>query len=138
MPRPPRLGESLERYVGRLWALSAAPGFAESRPEAIEEVVRQTLERQTPRMQLVQQARALLAWGHADRLRRITAPTTIVHGRDDPLVDVANARALARLIPHSNYVELAGVGHLVPYEAPDELHEILIRATPLGNLSEVS
>ena len=46
-------------------------------------------------------------------------PTTVVHGAEDPLIPVRNGMRLAQLIPGARYVELPGVGHLVPYEAPD-------------------
>jgi pimeloyl-ACP methyl ester carboxylesterase len=32
---------------------------------------------------------------------------------------------LARLLPDARYVELPGVGHLVPLEAPDRLAEAI-------------
>ena len=44
-------------------------------------------------------------------------PTTVVHGSRDPLIPVGNGMRLSRLIPGAEYVELAGVGHLVPHEA---------------------
>ncbi len=47
-------------------------------------------------------------------------PTLVIHGDADRLLPVDNGRALARLIPDARYVELPGVGHLVPWEAPDE------------------
>ncbi len=45
----------------------------------------------------------------------------MLHGADDPLIPVGNGMRLAQLIADSTYVELPGVGHLVPYEAPDAL-----------------
>lgn len=126
--RPPRCGESLEVYARRLWALAVAPGFADRHPEVLDEVVHNMLSQMTPRTLLVQQARAAFAWGHSERLAHIAAPTTIVHGSDDPLVDVENGRALARLIPNSTYIELPGVGHLVTYEATERLREIVVQA----------
>ena len=134
--RPPRIGEALEAYTRRLWALTAAPGFAERRPEAIDEIVEQTLSQLTPRMLLLQQARAVFAWGHSERLARVKVPTTIVHGRLDPLIEVDNGRALARLIPHSRYIELPDVGHLVPYEATEQLYDIVVKAARPGATAE--
>jgi pimeloyl-ACP methyl ester carboxylesterase len=74
---------------------------------------------------LTHQLRAVNGWGHADRLGRITAPTAIVHGSEDRMLDAANGRLLADLIPGSLYFELDGVGHLPPLEAPDRLLGII-------------
>jgi pimeloyl-ACP methyl ester carboxylesterase len=125
MVRPPMPGESLSRYFEKLWSHSAAPGFAETHPEAIAELVRQSLERPTGRAMLIAQARAMSAWGHSDRLSQIDAATLVVHGALDPLSPVANGRAVADLIPRARFVELPDVGHLIPQEAPTTALELI-------------
>jgi 3-oxoadipate enol-lactonase len=45
---------------------------------------------------------------------------------------VANGRAIADLIPGARYVELEGVGHLVPVEAPAALDEAIDHNQPIG------
>jgi 3-oxoadipate enol-lactonase len=52
-------------------------------------------------------------------------PTTVVHGADDPLVPVRNGMRIAQLVPDARYVELPNVGHLVPYEAPETVEEVV-------------
>jgi pimeloyl-ACP methyl ester carboxylesterase len=130
--RPPRRGETLESYFTRLWTRGTGDGFAERKPEAIRELVDQIAAQPTPRAMLVHQLRAVNGWGHAERLRRIKAPTAIVHGADDPLVDVVNGRRLAELIPGSRYVELPGTGHLPPLEAPDQLLDVIAEVARLA------
>ena len=82
--------------------------------------------RPTPRFAVLDQARAIAAWHGAHRLRRLTAPTTVVHGAEDPLIPVRNGMRIAQLIPGARYVELPGVGHLVPYEAPDRRRAAIV------------
>jgi pimeloyl-ACP methyl ester carboxylesterase len=62
-----------------------------------------------------------MCWRGPQRLSRVAAPATVVHGDQDPLIDVDNGRRLAQLIPSAHYVELSGVGHLVAHEAGDVL-----------------
>ena len=93
--------------------------------ERLEELARQMVERPTPRLLLAHQLRAMAGWGGAQRLADIDVPTVVVHGAEDRLAPPANGRRLAELIPHARYVELPGVGHLVPYEAPEELTRLL-------------
>lgn len=111
-----RAGERMLRFTGTSYRPSAA---------VAEEMGRQILRRTTPRRLTIEQARAIAAWCGPNRIRNITAPTTVIQGADDPVVLPANGRALARLIPGARYLELKGVGHLAPWEAPDVLVELL-------------
>jgi 3-oxoadipate enol-lactonase/4-carboxymuconolactone decarboxylase len=51
-------------------------------------------------------------------LSRITAPTLVVAGREDPATPVAHARELADGIPGASLLELAAAAHLAPAEQP--------------------
>jgi poly(3-hydroxyalkanoate) depolymerase len=58
------------------------------------------------------QLAAIATWSSLWYLRRIEAPTLVLTGDDDPIIRVANARVLARLIPKARLVVLPGAGHL--------------------------
>jgi pimeloyl-ACP methyl ester carboxylesterase len=47
-------------------------------------------------------------------LNRITAPTLVVHGTEDPLIPEAHAAVYAQQIPNATYLSLDGVGHEMP------------------------
>ena len=116
---------SLRSFLRDGWATVAAPGFAAAHPDLMDEMAAAIDRRPTPRFAVLDQARAIAAWAGAARLRSLTVPTTVVHGSEDPLVPVRNGMRLAQLIPGARYVELAGVGHLIPYEAPDVVTQIV-------------
>lgn len=59
-----------------------------------------------------QQLFAITGWSSISWLRRITAPTLILSGEDDPLVPSLNPRILARLIRRSEVHLIPGGGHL--------------------------
>ena len=59
-------------------------------------------------------------------LADISAPTLVIAGRGDPATPPAHARELADGIPGSGLIELPGVGHLAPYEAPDAVAAALL------------
>lgn len=44
----------------------------------------------------------------------ISAPALVLHGTTDPLFPIEHGRALARLLPRANLVELPGAGHAQP------------------------
>ncbi|MDQ4065753.1 MAG: alpha/beta hydrolase [Actinomycetota bacterium] len=62
-----------------------------------------------------------------DTGRRITSPTLIVWGMRDPVLTPGLLKGMRRDIPHAEIVELPGVGHFVPEEAPDALAEAIAR-----------
>ncbi|GAA0718005.1 alpha/beta fold hydrolase [Dactylosporangium roseum] len=49
---------------------------------------------------------------------KITAPTLVIAGRQDRLVDIRTAPQVARLIPDSRLMMLEGVGHVAQMEVP--------------------
>jgi 3-oxoadipate enol-lactonase/4-carboxymuconolactone decarboxylase len=53
-----------------------------------------------------------------NELHRISAPTLVLSGREDPATPVAHARELADNIPDATLVELARAAHLAPVEQP--------------------
>jgi len=55
------------------------------------------------------------------RLKRVTAPTLVIHGVDDPLVPVEGGRDTAKAIPGAKLHEIAGMGHDLPVELVDEI-----------------
>lgn len=58
---------------------------------------------------------SILATGSfAHRLAKITAPTVVVHGTEDPLVRPAGGRASARAIPGARLELIEGMGHGMP------------------------
>ncbi|WP_019515072.1 alpha/beta fold hydrolase [Sphingomonas sp. Mn802worker] len=63
----------------------------------------------------VRQMAAIIADGdRSARLSRITAPTLVIHGSDDPLVPVTGGRETARAIPGARLIEIDGMGHTLP------------------------
>jgi pimeloyl-ACP methyl ester carboxylesterase len=47
-------------------------------------------------------------------LAAVTAPTLVIHGEDDPLVDISGGRATAEAVPHAELLTLPGMGHDLP------------------------
>ena len=57
-------------------------------------------------------------------LKRVEAPTLVVHGREDRMVPVGNAEILAERIPSAELRILEDAGHLYSTEQPDVDEEI--------------
>ena len=70
---------------------------------------------------VLRQAIATIASGdRTSRLRTLTVPTLVIHGADDPMVDVSGGRATAAAIPGAELMIIDGMGHdLPPARWPD-------------------
>ena len=78
--------------------------------------------------------------GDGDRtplLRRLDAPTLILHGTDDAMVPLAHGHDLARVIPGARLHTLRGWGHDLPEALSAEFAALIaeharVRAVSLG------
>ncbi|WP_246586033.1 4-carboxymuconolactone decarboxylase [Streptomyces yatensis] len=59
-------------------------------------------------------------------LARITAPTLVVAGRDDPATPPAHARRIADAVPGASLLEIAGAAHLAGVERPEAVTAALL------------
>ena len=69
--------------------------------------------------------------GSGDRreaLRRITAPTVVIHGADDPLVPVEGGHDTAACIPDAEMHVLPGMGHNIPAPLIPKVCDLIERA----------
>jgi pimeloyl-ACP methyl ester carboxylesterase len=65
----------------------------------------------------------------ADRteaLASVRAPTTVIHGDADPLVDISGGRATAEAIPDARLVVFPGMGHDLPRALWPEIIEAIV------------
>jgi pimeloyl-ACP methyl ester carboxylesterase len=68
------------------------------------------------------QLAAIIASGNrTPALRRITAPTVVIHGTADRLVRPSGGRATARAIAGAKLVKVPGMGHDLPRAAWDQI-----------------
>lgn len=87
-------------------------------PERIDEDLLQRLAHKFPAQAYRAQMWAACTHDTHRSLRRIRAPTLVVHGADDKMIPVDNGRMIAERIPGAQMIELEGTGHLYPTEDP--------------------
>ena len=95
----------LEQHAARLYG-----GSARSDPAGVTAAMNAHNRVGSPRGYLYQLA-AGAGWTSLPFLPMLTQPTLIVSGNDDPIIPLANARIMHRLIPHSTLHVFQG-GHL--------------------------
>ena len=72
-------------------------------------------DRDSSRTGTARQLAAIIASGdRTPDLRRITAPTLVIHGTHDRMVRPSGGRATARAIPGARLMLIRGMGHDLP------------------------
>lgn len=118
-------GTPVDVLMRNTMRLISAPGFAETHPEEIEELVRIAVLQPTPWRAFMAQLQAIIESDRSKRVKDIALPTLVVHGDLDPLIPYPNGVALAKGIPNSKLVTLEGCGHMPMWEAVDELVRVI-------------
>ncbi len=112
----PRTREEYIELLVRTFRLIGSPGypFDEARMRSRAE---RTFERGVhPGGTQRQLAAIMSARDRAPKLRRVRVPALVVHGAQDPLVNVSGGRATARAIPGADLDVVPGMGHDLPRE----------------------
>jgi pimeloyl-ACP methyl ester carboxylesterase len=82
---------------------------------------------------MLRQFDAILGTGSLMRYtRRITAPTVVIHGSEDPMVRPRNGRNVARAIEGARYIVVDGMGHDLPEPVWRPVVEALTENIGLG------
>lgn len=113
--------EALRRFVEN----ALAPATVRERPEIVERIYRLRLEHPPDPLGWQAQAAAGVAFDAFERLGSISAPTLVLHGTEDAVVDHRNAPLLADGIPQARVELIPGTGHLFFWEEPERFLELL-------------
>ena len=110
---PPERGAYVEHLVN-VRRVIGSPGF--ERDEGwVRDLAGRAYDRGLNPDGTQRQLAAILAGGDRTALlRRIDVPTVVIHGTNDPLIDVSGGRATAAAIPGAELVLIEGMGHDLP------------------------
>jgi 3-oxoadipate enol-lactonase len=97
------------------------PGFAETHPEETARLL--VMLRSTDREGYAACCETIEAFDVRDRLPRITAPTLVIAGADDPATPPDTVRQVADGIPGARFVVVPRASHLVNAEQPEAVTE---------------
>ena len=111
-------GATLRQFVEN--ALSSDPDAA-----IVERILRHREATAQPLEAWAAQAAAGAAFDALDRVERIEAPTLVLHGTEDAVVDSRNTALLALRIPDARVELFPGGGHLFFWEQPGRFVEVV-------------
>jgi pimeloyl-ACP methyl ester carboxylesterase len=107
--------EAVERAV-TTYRVIGSPGYPLDE-QWLREVAGASYDRGYDPLGVARQLMAIHASGdRTPGLRQLRVPTLVIHGEDDPLVQVAGGRATAEAVPDSRLLVLPGMGHNLPRE----------------------
>ena len=111
-------GATLRQFVENALADGAEP-------ELVERILRHREATAQPFEAWAAQAAAGAGFDALDRVAEIAAPTLILHGTEDAVVDSRNTALLALRIPDARVELFPGGGHLFFWEQPDRFVEVV-------------
>ena len=132
-PLPSMEEEDLIAHGIKVQQAIGSPGFPpdpEYRRNRVAEIVRRSVHPAG----LPRQLAAIIDDGdRRERLKRVSVPTLVLHGEDDPLVKVEAGRDTAAHIKGAKLVTIPGWGHDLPLELVDRIADEIV-----GHVKSVS
>jgi pimeloyl-ACP methyl ester carboxylesterase len=114
LARPPRTKQEGIERLARLFRVIGSPGFERDEDE-LRAMAALAWDRDSSRTGTARQLAAIVASGdRTPAVRRISAPTLVIHGTNDRMVRPSGGRATARAIAGSRLMLVRGMGHDLP------------------------
>lgn len=126
-----RSGDPVE-LIRRGVAVACAPGFAERKPEIVQELMDYRFTNPVPAQNY--QAQVLAGAGMSmltdeqvlQRMKSIQVPVLILFGEHDRVVPPGNAGLMAEMLPDARVKILPDCGHMFPVEVPQITVEAIL------------
>ncbi|HYF02768.1 MAG TPA: alpha/beta hydrolase [Patescibacteria group bacterium] len=94
--------------------------------EAARDIAGRSWDRDHDPLAMLRQAVAVLKSGdRTELLKTITAPTLVIHGKSDKMIDVSGGIATAEAIPNAKLVLFDGMGHGFPDPLWGEMADLI-------------
>ena len=123
---PPQDRDGYVEHMVKTFALIGSPGFERDEAE-LRRFAETAFERGPSPAGGGRQLAAILASGdRKELLRRITAPTLVIHGKADPLVRPSGGRATAKAISGARLLEIPGMAHDLPRGAWPQIFDAIV------------
>jgi pimeloyl-ACP methyl ester carboxylesterase len=103
--------EAVVAHTMKTYRVIGSPGYRMSDPELRAWVERSTQRAHHPLGAGMQLLAVLGSAPRVDLVKKISSPTLVMHGIDDPLVPVEAGKELAELIPGATLKLIPGMGH---------------------------
>ena len=125
--RPENDREAIINHSVNIFRLIGSPGYPPDET-TLRAKSERSYERSSYRRGVGRQTLAIIASGsRVPLLKRIAAPTLIIHGQQDPLVPVAGAYDLMKHIPGARLEIIDGMGHDLPPALLPKFEQLILQ-----------
>lgn len=121
-----REGLTVEEIIQDMAPLIVTEDTIKNKPELIEEEYRRFLKIRTPFYSFKRQMIASGQFRSCRRLKNISTPTLVMHGKKDILVPPQNAEILTNLIPGATLVLFDNAAHFIFTEEPEKFVKTIL------------
>ena len=119
-PRSEDLETFLEEELAS-WQLTAGPGYPPDATWVREQAVTALNRARHPEGVQRHLAAIIASPDRREGLGGVTAPTLVLHGEDDPLVQIDGGEATHAAVAHSTFHRYPGLGHQIPEPLWDDV-----------------
>ena len=120
--------EAAERAL-KVYRVIGSPGYRLNEGRVADVARRSFARGNDPAGVARQYAAIVVSPDRSPGLRALTIPTLVIHGEDDPLVEVDGGLAIAKAVPGARLVVVPGMGHDLPQQLwPRLVDEIVTNA----------
>jgi pimeloyl-ACP methyl ester carboxylesterase len=134
--RAPREREAAIKHMERVFGLIGSPSYRDEDRADVRAICEASFDRDSDPHGSGRQLAAIIAAGdRTAELRRIAAPTLVIHGAADPLVAPSGGRATARAIPGAQLLMVPGMGHDLPRALWPQLTDAIASHTQQADAS---
>lgn len=116
-------GKTPEQIYRMDLTMMAAPGFAASHPDVIEKGVQLRMKNVQPLHGFLRQYGACAAFDAYNRTGKISQPTLIILGKNDPIFPIPLAPDFQKTLPGAKMIIYENCGHAILLEKPDRLSQ---------------
>jgi pimeloyl-ACP methyl ester carboxylesterase len=133
MTAPPATPEEAGERAVAVYRVIGSPGYPLDE-EALAARAAESFRRANDPAGVTRQLAAIHASGErTERLAALAVPTLVIHGEDDPLVQLDGGIATAKAVPGARLVTYTGMGHDLPSALwPELVDEIVTHARSAG------
>ena len=133
MATPPPATEDIEILAEYLVRMRKAMGSLHfpTPDSTLRQRAREAIHRSWYPIGSARQAAAIIIADNCDRrqlLRKISVPTVIIHGEQDPVVSHEAGKELASAIPNASFISIPGMGHDIPDQLAPTISSGILKA----------
>ncbi len=121
-----RTGLTDEQVARSTISLLYPPEFVKNHPDHVEATMRQILKAPIKPDSYKRQIQAILQFNAGRRLKTVSTPTLVLHGKKDLLIPPENADIIAKLIPGAKVALFEESGHALFSIEPEKVNQTII------------